>query len=191
MKIFGALKRAVLDQKSGPVLKLHLGCGTVILKGWVNIDAAPYSDMVTVLRLPDSLRQFEDGSVIYLREPRGRTLRLRTEAPAVVRECHRILAPGGVWRIIVPGIEGIIRAYVADDEAFFKVQETMHPAWCTTKMEHLLYALQQDGEHKYGYDFETMTTLLSGGGGFKKIINSAYDKSSYPELPRRKPVAIC
>jgi predicted SAM-dependent methyltransferase len=66
VKIFGALKRAVLDQKSGPALKLYLGCGTVILKGWVNIDAAPYDDMVTVLRLPDGLRQFEDRSARFI-----------------------------------------------------------------------------------------------------------------------------
>jgi predicted SAM-dependent methyltransferase len=182
VKILGAIKRAVLDQKSDPTLKLHLGCGPVILEGWVNIDAAPQQDKVVAMRLPDGLRQFEDCSARFIYASHVvEHLDYRTEAPALVKECHRVLASGGVWRIIVPGIEGIIRAYVADDEAFFKVQETMHPEWCTTKMEHLMYALQQDGEHKYGYDFATMKKLLSAGG-FKKIVNSAYNKSTYPEL---------
>ena len=89
--------------------------------------------------------------------------------------------PNGVLRILVPGIERIIRAYVANDEEFFRIQEQMHPSWCTTKLEHLLYAVQQNGEHKYGYDFETISKLLLQGG-FKKIINSDYNQSQVEKL---------
>ena len=88
---------------------------------------------------------------------------------------------GGGLRIVVPGIEKIIRAYVLDNRAFFKIQEEMHPSGCTTKLEHLMYALQQDGEHKYGYDFETMEKLLSQAG-FKSIVRSGYNKSQIEDL---------
>jgi hypothetical protein len=70
---------------------------------------------------------------------------------------------------------------VKDDKAFFKIQEKMHPSWCTTKLDHLMYALQQGGRHKYGYDFETLSKLLSQAG-FTKIVNSDYNKSQIKDL---------
>src|SRR5205823_2825729 len=84
-------------------------------------------------------------------------------------------------RFVVPGIERIIRAYVANDGPFFEVQRSMHPAWCQTNLDQLMYALQQDGEHKYGYDFETAERLLLKAG-FSRAIDSAYNKSEFPEL---------
>ncbi len=154
----------------------------MIMEGWINIDLKPYKGKVMVMRAPEGLKKFKDGSVRFIYASHMvEHLDYRTEAPNLVKECYRILAPGGAWRIMVPGIERIIRAYVRDDKEFFKVQESHHPKWCTTKMEHLMYALQQDGEHKYGYDFETISKLVSAGG-FKKIINSDYNKSEHPEL---------
>jgi hypothetical protein len=75
-------------------------------------------------------------------------------------------------------IARIIRACVADDAGFFDEQQRHHPAWCTTKLEHLIYALQQDGQHKYGYDFETASKLLRRAG-FSRVIDSAYNASEF------------
>ena len=77
---------------------------------------------------------------------------------------------------MAPGIQQVIQAYVQDDQAFFKTQEQHHPSWCTTKLEHLMYALQQDGEHKYGYDFDTLSKLLSQAE-FSSIVESTYGES--------------
>ena len=57
----------------------------------------------------------------------------------------------------------------------------MHPPECTTKLEHLMYALQQHGEHKYGYDFETMSKLLRAAG-FEQIVQSDCNASAFEEL---------
>ena len=84
-------------------------------------------------------------------------------------------------RIVVPGIEQIIQAYACDDKEFFNIQSTMHPEWCTTKLEHLLYALQDDGNHQYGYDFETIEKLLKQAG-FSDIVQSDYNKSQFSDL---------
>ena len=163
-------------------LKLHLGCGSVILDGWVNIDAEPYKNKVVAMKLPAGLKKFKNDSARYIYVSHLlEHLEYRTEALELVRECHRVLIPGGILRIVVPGIERIIRAYVNNDEDFFKVQKELHPSWCATKLEHLMYALQQDGEHKYGYDFETISKLFSQGG-FKKITNSDYNQSCAEEL---------
>jgi hypothetical protein len=48
-------------------------------------------------------------------------------------------------------------------------------------MEHLMYALQMDGEHKYGYDFQTAEKFLKRAG-FSRIITSDYNESEFHEL---------
>jgi hypothetical protein len=77
------------------------------------------------------------------------------EVHELATEILRILRPEGAVRMVVPGIERIIRAYVADDVEFFKDQARRHPANCTTQMKHLMSALQQDGEHKSPLSTET------------------------------------
>ena len=61
------------------------------------------------------------------------------------------------------------------------MQASLHPPDCTTRLEHLTYALQQHGEHKYGYDFETMSKLLRGAG-FGKVVQSDCNASAFEEL---------
>jgi predicted SAM-dependent methyltransferase len=161
--------------------KLHLGCGDKVIPGWLNIDIYG-REGIAVMRLPGGLSRFADNSVgfVYCSHMLEH-INYPDEALLLWREIRRALILGGAVRFVVPGIEQIIRAYVADDSAFFKKQEAFHPAWCTTKMEHLLYALQQDGQHRYGYDFETAKKLLLRAG-FTRVINSHYQCSEFPEL---------
>jgi predicted SAM-dependent methyltransferase len=162
-------------------LRLHLGCGRVLLPGWVNIDKR-YRPGVAVMRLPGGLRRIASNSVAYAYCSHIlEHVVYPGEAMKLTSEIRRVLVPGGAVRFVVPGIERIIRAYVADDKAFFKEQEGHHPPACTTKLEHLMYALQQDGSHKYGYDFETAKKLLLGAG-FSRVINSEYNQSEFTEL---------
>jgi predicted SAM-dependent methyltransferase len=162
-------------------LKLHLGCGKTILPGWLNIDLRKQPG-VAVMRLPQGLRKFADHSVAFAYcSHMLEHINYPNDALSLCRELRRLLIPGGAVRFVVPGIERIIRAYVANDAAFFEEQRSHHPAWCETKIEHLMYALQQDGEHKYGYDFETAKKLLLKAG-FSRVIDSEYNKSEFPEL---------
>jgi predicted SAM-dependent methyltransferase len=167
--------------KKNDNLRLHLGSGGRTLAGWINIDMQLKPE-VLAMKLPRGLKRFDDNSVRYIYTSHFlEHLEYPAEASDFVRQCHRILTSDGGLRIVVPGIEKIMRAYVRDDRDFFKIQAEMHPSWCTTKFEHLMYALQQDGEHKYGYDFETMEKLLSQVG-FRKVIRSDYNKSQIEGL---------
>jgi predicted SAM-dependent methyltransferase len=162
-------------------LRLHLGCGPMLLDGWVNVDMRLGRGILTA-KLPRALTRFPSGSTRFIYASHVlEHLEYPSEAGFFARECHRLLIDGGALRVIVPGIEKIIRAYVADDEAFFAVQASMHPPECTTKLEHLMFALQQGGEHKYGFDFETMSKLLRGAG-FKDVVLSDCNASAFQEL---------
>jgi len=84
--------------QKGP-LKLNLGCGTHILPGWINIDSAalPGVNLVhdlNVLPLP-----YADASVD---EIFAENIFEHLDYIPLLRECHRLLIPGGRLRLEVP-----------------------------------------------------------------------------------------
>lgn len=80
-------------------MKLNLGCGRDIRKGWVNIDQheAPGVNMVLDISKP---LPFPDGSVeeVYA----SHVLEHILHWEQVVKEIHRVLKPGGMCELIVP-----------------------------------------------------------------------------------------
>ncbi|NJR68580.1 MAG: methyltransferase domain-containing protein [Synechococcales cyanobacterium CRU_2_2] len=174
-------KKLIKQLQNSGDLKLHLGCGSQVLADWINVDAELSKNVLT-MKLPCGLQKLDNNSARYIYTSHFlEHLEYPSEALEFVTHCHRILAPEGCLRVAVPGIEKIIRAYALDNQMFFKLQEKYHPSWCKTKLEHLMYALQQDGEHRYGYDFETIEKLLSQAG-FTKITCSNFNQSQFEDL---------
>ncbi len=127
-----------MNAKTRNVLRLHLGCGLVTPSTWVNIDGswnARFSKQPLLRRVLRRLRvipkQAADvawaKSVYYhdLRKPlpfpsesvreiySSHTLEhlYHTEAISLLRECWRVLIPGGIVRLVVPDLEHIILGY--------------------------------------------------------------------------------
>jgi predicted SAM-dependent methyltransferase len=161
-QIDGQQRKRLHDMQRQHHLKLHLACGDRLLPGWVNIDLVPMADLRLDLRdslpLPAGCAQYIYASH-YLEH-----LDYRREAPPFLQECHRLLERGGVLRLVVPGVEQVLRAYAAEDDAFFAEQAKLHPAWCQTRLEHVMYTIHMEGRHKFGYDYETMAKLLAAHG---------------------------
>lgn len=172
--------------RSARELRLHLGCGGHEIDGWVNIDivAAPVR-MDMRWGLP-----FDEGSVeaVYLANVLEH-FRYPDEAGALLAEARRVLRPGGRIRIVVPDIERCIEAYVRDDRAFFEERKRWWP-WaraCQTRLDHFLAYAGAGAPgydyigHKYGYDYETLSHLLTTAG-FSTIRRSEYMGSADPSL---------
>jgi predicted SAM-dependent methyltransferase len=105
-------------------------------------------------------------------------------------EIRRVLAPGGVVRIVVPDIERCIEAYVGNDRSFFANRRETWPWWPPnpTRLEDFLAYAGAGAEpaylfeaHKYGYDFETLAKVLSDAG-FVGTLRSEYMSSDFPDL---------
>lgn len=87
------------------VKRLHLGCGTRIWPGWINIDrmapAEPDADFVTgdvaVQRLP-----IADASIDYVFSEDFLEHLPPDRRVAVMNEIHRVLVPGGVMEHYIP-----------------------------------------------------------------------------------------
>ena len=90
---------------------VNVGCGNRFHEDWLNLDISSASPHVTIADLRKGI-PLPDGScdavynaafLEHLRKP---------EAVAFVRECHRVLKPGGILRIGVPDLESICRNYL-------------------------------------------------------------------------------
>jgi predicted SAM-dependent methyltransferase len=168
-------------------LKLHLGAANSPLPGWVNIDHWP-AQLAMDLRwgLP-----FAKGAAkaVYLCHVLEHCY-YPDEALAVMADVHRVLAPGGVARIVVPDVEQCLRAYVRRDRRFFAARRAQWPWWppTNTRLESFLsYAgvgASPDtfvSSHKFGYDYETLRLLLRRAG-FRRIEHSGFMRSRDPAL---------
>ncbi|GGO93606.1 hypothetical protein GCM10011584_32700 [Nocardioides phosphati] len=80
--------------------KLNVGCGHLIREDWVNLDLAPLPGVDVVHDLDSGPLPFEDGAFDYI-ECLDVLEHVR-DMPAVMRELHRVLAPGGVLHIEGP-----------------------------------------------------------------------------------------
>jgi SAM-dependent methyltransferase len=114
-------------------MRLHLGCGSTTPPGWVNVDYSLGArlgrlpgigalvrasglfaiDWSRDIRLHDLRRPFPfpDASARVIYSAHTLEHLSRDEGARFLRECHRVLAPDGVARIVVPDLRAILDAY--------------------------------------------------------------------------------
>jgi predicted SAM-dependent methyltransferase len=147
-------KAQVLAQRSE--LRLHLGCGGESKAGWVNVDLL--GDPVEVAWNLAHPLPFKAGSAsAVFHEHLLEHLPLEDGA-ALMRECYRVLKPGGVLRVGVPDAGRLIRSY-ADDRVYL---EQLHPGRPTAMIavQELFYWHR----HCAMFDTETLCVFFKATG---------------------------
>lgn len=91
---------------------LNLGCGTRYRDGWINIDIEPAGPGVIRHDLSRGIPLAGESCSVVYHSHLLEHLR-REDAIAFLRECRRVLEPGGVIRIATPDLERICRDYLA------------------------------------------------------------------------------
>ncbi len=92
-------------------MRANLGCGNQICAGWINIDivctgpGVVAHDLSTGIPLPDASCEvvYHSHVLEHLKRP---------DAQFFMRECVRVLKPGGILRVAVPDLEQICRQYL-------------------------------------------------------------------------------
>ena len=98
--------------------RLHLGAGPHAIPGWLNTDLYPtslriaYLDATRPFPLPDASMDiaFSEHMIEHVSHPAGLHM---------LRECARVLRPGGIVRVATPDLESIIGLYreeLSDEE---------------------------------------------------------------------------
>lgn len=90
---------------------INLGCGNRFHREWVNVDIMPSNPAITACDLSKPF-PFADGSFDVVYHSNVLEHIRREHAHTFMRECARILKPGGILRVAVPDLERICRLYL-------------------------------------------------------------------------------
>jgi predicted SAM-dependent methyltransferase len=136
-------------------LKLHLGCGTKHIEGYINIDIRylPKVDEVNNIKF---LRNYKDNSVDVIYACHVLEHFSRWDYENVLRRWYDLLKPGGILRVAVPNFQSVCEFYIKTKDL--------------SKVMGILYGGQDYDEnyHYVTFDFNTMSTSLQKIG-FTKV----------------------
>lgn len=190
-------KRAIIRRyKQANDLSVNVAAGPFGQEGWVNLDIMKHPGISFTYdcrkRLP-----FRDLTVARIRaEHVFEHFDHKDEAPFFLREAWRVMQPGAVLRIVVPDVEKHCKAYVAATaEAWAELGWDLNnlPADLPTPAYLLNHVFNQDGEHLFAYDYESLSALLAEAG-FVDISRQAYGQSKDAHLeadqPNHKPYSL-
>jgi len=163
-----------------PLTKINLGSGHYKLTGWINVDIDLESrpDVLTDLScdLP-----FRDHSANFMHTEDFIDQLELEGARRFLRECHRILRPGGVIRVLTPDVEQLCAMYIKqpnDLKALWRDHVGV-PLDYGTAAEIVNVGMRFAG-HTFLYDAETFQ-LLARDSGFEPR-RVAFNESEFSEL---------
>lgn len=137
-------------------MKLHLGCGPVRLDGWLNIDLdSPVADVRRDLTQPLPL---ESGCATHIFSEHFIEHLTRADAVELLRECHRLLADGGVLRISTPDLRVLASAYLAGQT------DGWAPLWRPASACLMMNEGMRAWGHQFVYDAEELRRVMAEAG---------------------------
>ena len=158
-------------------MKLHLGCGTKRIEGYINIDSrsTPAVDMVADIR---NLEGFQEGTIDVIYVCHVLEHFSRWAHAKVLERWFRLLKPSGTLRIAVPDFEKVVAHYLKFGEV--------------RKLSGILYGRQDypENNHCWCWDFRELTKDLQEAGfadieryDWRKTDHSHIDDYSQAYLP--------
>lgn len=155
-------------------MNLHFGCGTNYINGWVNVDLdAPLADIHHDLTCP---LPYDDASVNFIFSEHFLEHITREEGLALLRECRRVLKPGGVFRVSTPDLRWLVAQYVSG-----KLDEWDDVGWVPRGSCQLLNEGMRSWGHQFVYDSSELLLILQEAG-FTGIAVKPYRESAHAEL---------
>lgn len=145
-------------------IRLNLGCGEYLLQGFINIDSMICAPGVIVAEVPPLAFSDESVSEVYMGHflehmdgQRGREL---------LRECFRVLVPGGKIGVVVPDFRECARRYVMNEEMMFQWPAgSWHDMRDLDKLCHfILFSTCQPSHHLWAYDLDSLGRALAESG---------------------------
>ncbi|HUP48462.1 MAG TPA: methyltransferase domain-containing protein [Thermoanaerobaculia bacterium] len=165
-----ALFRRARQPQTEKKNRLHIGCGPVLLPGWINVDIGSYPGIDRRLDVRDGLPYadlrfiFAEHFIEHLSYDDGARL---------LADCRRALAPDGVLRLSTPNLDWVwmtqyhLGNWGGRDEA---VRDCF---WMNKAF--------RGWGHQFLYNLQTLTETLHQAG-FAEIVSCRYGESTHEEL---------
>ena len=160
---------------------LHVGCGSVHLDGWINIDLeSPVADVKHDLRQP---LPYPDGSVDLIYNEHFIEHLNIPDGLIFMRECHRVLKSGGILRLATLDLSHVAFRY------FFRWKDQdwitrYNCDWLQTPAE-MINLVFRAWEHKFIYDAQELNRRLREAG-FTMVKRKKLNKSKHVQLRGRE-----
>jgi len=162
------------------MIKLHFGCGSIILKDWINIDVRPRNNQTQKVDLSKPL-PWQRASVDYVYSEAFFEHLTKVSQIRLLKECYRILKPGGVLRIGCPDLYCIVKRYLADKIHLASWAKDQNLKTACAALNWLFYGKDRYKTalgHQYLLDFEELNAELKLAG-FKTINRVVWGKSKH------------
>jgi predicted SAM-dependent methyltransferase len=182
--------------------RYHLGCGTVILKGWLNIGHWQHLDAGGLYKNPTGIEDTillnhdltagipaNDSTLDAVYHAHMLEHLSYLDGISFLSEIYRVLKPNAIHRIVVPDLHAFALAYLQKnsillqkykDEALTANKEIYH-----TNGSIFMGMLHNHG-HKMGWDYETLEFCLQRAG-FVDIKQTLYQESIMSDITQIEP----
>jgi predicted SAM-dependent methyltransferase len=167
------LRRYVMTVRpaNGP-RHLHLGCGTKYLPGFLNIDGNLFNKIDLWLDVRNGL-PFPSNTVDSIYSTHMFEHFYPDELQVLLRECQRVLKPGGGVRLIVPNLASAIAAYSQNQSDWFDDAFPRHFDSLGGRFSNFVFC---DGQHRTAFDFSYLEEILRQAG-FREVEQSGEGES--------------
>lgn len=161
-------------------VKINLGSGHWRLPGWFNVDLDTDSLPQACANLAEPL-PFGNG-VADLMHTEDFIDQLELDrARAFLHECHRVLKPGGVLRILTPDLEKLAHLYLHDQDRLKRLwKEFVGVELSTGTAGEIFNVGMRFAGHTFLYDGETFEKLAAECGFDARRV--AYQESEVEDL---------
>jgi predicted SAM-dependent methyltransferase len=162
------IERFVASRSSPVMLNLGAGPRAIDDAHWVNVDGAPHAGVRFLVDFQRPL-PFDDSSFDGVFCEHVLEHFSQEDGARLAAEVCRVLRPGGVFRVIVPDAEMILKRYIEAPQALVADRGEGEG----TAMEAVNSYFRQRYEHQFMYDWPTLAQTLRRAG-FNRVVRSCF-----------------
>lgn len=172
---------AYLASRGADPACVHLGCGTRVIDGWLNVDLLPHTSSIVGFNLRTGMPFLENESIDLIYHEHFFEHLDRRSARRLLADCRRVMKPGAWMRISMPDLDRMVRRYLsgwADDEGEFR--EYRHALYGDQLLDtpgEMLNLSMRGFEHEFVYGEKDIVRMLELNG-FRNVRRMEHGVSS-------------
>lgn len=154
---FWRLRRRKLLKQSP--LRIHLGCGSIHLDGYVNIDVQDWAGVCDLVASASNLHMFQDESVDHIFNHALLEHIPPWDTMTTLNEWNRVLKPEGTIQIEVPDLERVFDDWLV--KGTLDEEEAINNIYGGFKSPNKRYSNQ---DHLTGFTYDRLTRMMAECG---------------------------